>query len=111
MVERARGVERVLPGLETLEGAGVRLRRLFGNGEVPLFDPFLLRDSFGSSNPLDYEAGFPWHPHRGIETVTYMLDGRVEHGDWFGNTRVIETGDVRWMSAGSGILHQEMPQR
>ncbi|MGI0156158.1 MAG: pirin family protein, partial [Thermoplasmata archaeon] len=94
-----------------LEGAGVRLRRSFSNNEVPLFDPFLLLDRFGSSNPEDYLAGFPWHPHRGIETVTYVLDGRVEHGDTLGNSGVIGSGDVQWMNSGSGIIHQEMPQR
>ncbi|MCI4369548.1 MAG: pirin family protein [Thermoplasmata archaeon] len=98
-------------GSETLEGAGVRLRRMFGNGEVPLLDPFLLLDNFGSSNPVDYLAGFPWHPHRGIETVTYMLNGNVEHEDSLGNSGVIGGGEVQWMSAGSGILHQEMPKR
>lgn len=98
-------------GQETLEGAGVRLRRLFGNREVPRLDPFLLLDHFGSADPHDYVAGFPWHPHRGIETVTYMLDGRVAHGDSLGNEGVIGAGDVQWMSAGSGIIHQEMPQQ
>ncbi len=106
-----RSVDRKFYGAETLEGAGVRLRRMFGNGEVPLLDPFLLLDNFGSSNPADYLAGFPWHPHRGIETVTYMLRGKTEHEDSLGNRGVIDSGDVQWMSAGSGILHQEMPQR
>jgi len=104
-------VTRRFPGVSTLEGAGVRLRRSFGNAEVPLFDPFLLLDHFGSANPEDYLAGFPWHPHRGIETVTYMLDGRVEHEDSLGNAGAIEAGDVQWMTAGSGIVHQEMPKR
>ncbi|MGC2288985.1 MAG: pirin family protein [Thermoplasmata archaeon] len=94
-----------------MEGAGVRLRRMFSGNEVPLLDPFLLLDNFGSSNPADYLAGFPWHPHRGIETVTYMLNGQVAHEDSLGNGGRIESGDVQWMSAGSGILHQEMPQR
>jgi redox-sensitive bicupin YhaK (pirin superfamily) len=84
---------------------------MFGNSEVPLLDPFLLLDNFGSSNPEDYLAGFPWHPHRGLETVTYMLRGRTEHEDSLGNHGVIDSGDVQWMSAGSGILHQEMPKR
>ena len=106
-----REVARRFPGVETMEGAGVRLRRQFGNPQVPLFDPFLLLDNFGSSNPEDYLAGFPWHPHRGIETVTYMLEGQVAHGDSLGNEGVIDGGDVQWMSAGSGIIHQEMPQR
>jgi redox-sensitive bicupin YhaK (pirin superfamily) len=106
-----REVERKFRGTETLEGAGVRLRRMFGNSEVPLLDPFLLLDNFGSSNPQDYLAGFPWHPHRGLETVTYMMRGRTEHEDSLGNQGVIDSGDVQWMSAGSGILHQEMPKR
>jgi len=106
-----RPVARRFEGTETLEGAGVRLRRMFSGTEVPLLDPFLLLDNFGSSNPADYLAGFPWHPHRGIETVTYMLHGQVEHEDSLGNGGRIGSGDVQWMSAGSGILHQEMPQR
>ncbi len=110
MSEPLRSVERRFPGRPTLEGAGVRLRRSFSNNEVPLFDPFLLLDRFGSSNPADYLAGFPWHPHRGIETVTYVLDGRVAHGDTLGNEGVIGAGDVQWMNSGSGIIHQEMPQ-
>lgn len=110
MSEPLRSIERRFPGVPTLEGAGVRLRRSFSNNEIPLFDPFLLLDRFGSSNPEDYLAGFPWHPHRGIETVTYVLDGRVEHGDTLGNSGVIGSGDVQWMNSGSGIIHQEMPQ-
>lgn len=108
---RTRPVERAFRGQETLEGAGVKLHRLFGNQHVPIFDPFLLLDNFSSTNPSDYLPGFPWHPHRGIETVTYMLDGQVAHGDSLGNQGVIDAGDVQWMSAGSGIIHQEMPQR
>ncbi|MEM0129077.1 MAG: pirin family protein [Thermoplasmata archaeon] len=111
MSEEIRPIARRFPGAETLEGAGVRLRRMFGNGQVPLFDPFLLLDNFGSSNPADYVAGFPWHPHRGIETVTYMLEGEVDHGDTLGNSGTIGPGDVQWMTAGSGIIHQEMPRR
>jgi redox-sensitive bicupin YhaK (pirin superfamily) len=111
MTDVVRGVEEELDGVETLEGAGVRLRRLFGNAHVPRFDPFLLLDNFGSSDPHDYVAGFPWHPHRGIETVTYMLEGRIAHGDSLGNEGVIRPGDLQWMSAGSGIIHQEMPQQ
>lgn len=111
MSETIRPVIRRFPGVETLEGAGVRLRRMFGNGQVPLFDPYLLLDNFGSSNPEDYLAGFPWHPHRGIETVTYMMEGEVAHGDTLGNSGTIRAGDVQWMTAGSGIIHQEMPQR
>ncbi len=111
MSDPVRSITHRFPGVPTLEGAGVRLRRSFSNAEVPLFDPFLLLDRFGSSNPADYLAGFPWHPHRGIETVTYVLDGRVAHGDTLGNSGVIGSGDVQWMNSGSGIIHQEMPQR
>jgi quercetin 2,3-dioxygenase len=111
MTDHPRPVVERFPGVETMEGAGVRLRRAFGNDQVPLFDPFLLLDRFGSANPEDYLAGFPWHPHRGIETVTYMLNGTVEHGDSLGNAGAIESGDVQWMTAGSGIIHQEMPKR
>jgi redox-sensitive bicupin YhaK (pirin superfamily) len=94
----------------TVEGAGVRLRRAFGFHQVPELDPFLLMDDFRSENPADYRAGFPWHPHRGMETITYVLEGDVEHGDSMGNKGVISSGDVQWMTAGSGIVHQEMPQ-
>ena len=111
MSEPVRSIVRRFPGVPTLEGAGVHLRRSFSNNEVPLFDPFLLLDRFGSANPEEYMAGFPWHPHRGIETVTYVLDGRVEHGDTLGNSGVIGPGDVQWMNSGSGIVHQEMPKR
>lgn len=106
-----RKVNKILKSRSTLEGAGVRLQRVFGFHEVPLFDPFLLLDHFGSDNPDDYLAGFPWHPHRGIETITYMLEGEVEHEDSLGNKGVIKDGDVQWMTAGSGIIHQEMPHR
>ena len=111
MSDTVRSVVRRFPGIPTREGAGVRLRRSFSNAEVPLFDPFLLLDRFGSANPEDYLAGFPWHPHRGIETITYVLNGRVEHGDTLGNSGVIANGDVQWMNSGSGIVHQEMPKR
>ncbi len=94
----------------TVEGAGVRLRRAFGFHQVPALDPFLLMDDFRSENPADYRAGFPWHPHRGIETITYVLEGDVEHGDSLGNQGLISSGDVQWMTAGSGIIHQEMPR-
>jgi quercetin 2,3-dioxygenase len=100
-----------LQGRSTVDGAGVRLRRIFGFTEVPDLDPFLLLDHFGSDNPDDYLRGFPWHPHRGIETVTYMINGTVEHGDSLGNKGVISSGDIQWMTAGSGIVHQEMPLR
>jgi len=94
----------------TLEGAGVHLRRAFGFGDTSLSDPFLLLDDFRGDSPEQYESGFPWHPHRGIETITYMLAGEVAHSDSLGNRGVIGPGDVQWMTAGSGIIHQEMPQ-
>jgi redox-sensitive bicupin YhaK (pirin superfamily) len=94
----------------TLEGAGVRLRRAFGNGSEKLFDPFLLLDDFRGDEPDDYMKGFPWHPHRGIETITYMLRGEIAHGDSLGNQGTVTAGDVQWMTAGSGIIHQEMPK-
>ncbi len=106
----ARRIERILPSRETIEGAGVHLRRAFGYQEVPKLDPFLLLDDFRSENPAEFVAGFPWHPHRGIETVTYMLDGLVQHEDSIGNKGVIGSGDVQWMTAGNGIIHQEMPK-
>ena len=93
-----------------MEGAGVHLKRVFGFSEVPLFDPFLLLDDFRSDYPADYLKGFPWHPHRGIETITYVTNGDVEHGDSLGNQGIISSGDVQWMTAGSGIIHQEMPK-
>ncbi len=104
-----RRIEEVFPSRPTLEGAGVRLRRAFGNAEAPRFDPFLMLDDFRGKSPADYEAGFPWHPHRGIETITYMIEGSCEHGDSMGNRGVIGTGDIQWMTAGSGVIHQEMP--
>jgi quercetin 2,3-dioxygenase len=106
-----RQVEHVLRSRPTVEGAGVKLHRAFGYNEVSMFDPFLMLDDFGSDDPEDYLAGFPWHPHRGIETVTYMLNGEVEHGDSMGNGGVIGSGDIQWMTAGSGIIHQEMPRQ
>lgn len=105
-----RTIDAVFTVQETLEGAGVRLHRGFGPAEVPRFDPFLLFDDFSSTNPADYLAGFPWHPHRGIETVTYVLDGSVRHRDSLGNEGVITRGDIQWMTAGSGIIHEEMPE-
>lgn len=96
-------------GRPTLEGAGVRLRRGFGFDSDNLFDPFLLFDDFRGERRSDYEAGFPWHPHRGIETITYMITGSCDHGDSLGNAGTIRAGDVQWMTAGSGIIHQEMP--
>jgi len=105
-----RKIRKVLKSKPTLEGAGVHLNRVFGFSEVPLFDPFLLLDDFRSDNPAHYLKGFPWHPHRGIETITYVLEGDVEHGDSMGNKGIIGPGDVQWMTAGSGIIHQEMPK-
>ncbi len=104
-----RKIRSIIESRQTMEGAGVRLKRVFGFHQVPSFDPFLLLDHFGSDDPADYMKGFPWHPHRGIETVTYMIRGEVEHGDNIGNSGVIRSGDVQWMTAGSGIIHQEMP--
>jgi quercetin 2,3-dioxygenase len=100
----------VLQGYSTYDGAGVKLNRIFAHDHTQLTDPFLLLDHFGSDNPADYLKGFPWHPHRGIETVTYMLGGTVEHGDNIGNSGTIGTGDIQWMTAGRGVIHQEMPQ-
>jgi quercetin 2,3-dioxygenase len=105
-----RPVKRIVQSKPTVEGAGVKLRRAFGFGDTGEFDPFLLLDDFRNDRPDDYRAGFPWHPHRGIETITYVLAGTVEHGDSLGNTGKLGAGDVQWMTAGSGILHQEMPQ-
>lgn len=105
-----RPIKKVWKSEPTIEGAGVHLKRAFGFRELPQFDPFLLLDDFRSDVPADYLPGFPWHPHRGIETITYVLDGDVEHQDSLGNGGVISSGDVQWMTAGSGILHQEMPK-
>jgi redox-sensitive bicupin YhaK (pirin superfamily) len=105
-----RPVKRHIQARPTLEGAGVRLRRAFGFGGTADFDPFLLLDDFRNERPEDYLAGFPWHPHRGIETITYVLAGNVEHGDSMGNRGTIGAGDIQWMTAGRGIIHQEMPR-
>ncbi len=105
-----RPVKQIIKAKPALEGAGVHLRRAFGFGDTSDFDPFLLLDDFRNDRPADYLAGFPWHPHRGIETITYVLAGTVEHGDSIGNQGVIAAGDVQWMTAGSGIIHQEMPK-
>jgi hypothetical protein len=105
-----RPVRKILKAQPTIEGAGVRLRRAVGFGDPAEVDPFLLLDDFRNERPEDYLAGFPWHPHRGIETITYVLAGNVEHGDSMGNKGVISKGDVQWMTAGSGIIHQEMPK-
>src|SRR4026208_168448 len=105
-----RPVRRVAQSKPTLEGAGVHLRRAFGFGDTTEFDPFLLFDDFRNDRPEDYAAGFPWHPHRGIETITYVLTGTVDHGDSLGNEGTIGAGDVQWRTAGSCIMHQEMPR-
>ena len=105
-----RRIKKVWKSKPTIEGAGVHLKRAFGYDQVPLLDPFLLLDDFRSDNPDHYLKGFPWHPHRGIETITYVLTGVVEHGDSMGNRGLISSGDVQWMTAGSGIIHQEMPK-
>ena len=105
-----RPVKQIIESRPTMEGAGVKLRRAFGFGNTSEYDPFLLFDDFRNERPADYLAGFPWHPHRGIETITYVLTGTVEHGDSLGNRGALGAGDVQWMTAGSGIMHQEMPQ-
>ena len=105
-----RPVKRIAKSTPTMEGAGVKLHRAFGFGTTSEFDPFLLFDDFRNDRPADYQAGFPWHPHRGIETITYVLAGTVEHGDSLGNKGKMGAGDVQWMTAGSGIMHQEMPK-
>jgi redox-sensitive bicupin YhaK (pirin superfamily) len=105
-----RPVKRIVAARPAVEGAGVRLHRAFGFGETREFDPFLMLDDFRNDNPADYAAGFPWHPHRGMETITYVLAGEVNHLDSLGNKGALRTGDVQWMTAGSGIMHQEMPK-
>ncbi len=105
-----RPIKKIIKSRPTLEGAGVHLHRAFGFGNTTDFDPFLLLDDFRNDIPEYYLAGFPWHPHRGIETITYVLAGTVEHGDSMGNSGIIAAGDVQWMTAGSGIIHQEMPK-
>jgi hypothetical protein len=109
-MEMIRKIRKVIKSKPTIEGAGVHLKRAFGNDQALLFDPFLLLDDFRSNDPRHYIKGFPWHPHRGIETITYVLHGSVEHGDSMKNKGVIGSGDVQWMTAGSGIIHQEMPK-
>jgi redox-sensitive bicupin YhaK (pirin superfamily) len=109
-MKNSRNIRKVIKSKPTIEGAGVHLKRAFGFAEVPAFDPFLLLDDFRADDPRLYLKGFPWHPHRGIETITYVLSGDVEHGDSMGNGGVIGSGDVQWMTAGSGIIHQEMPK-
>jgi len=109
-MSETRKITKVLKSKPTIEGAGVHLRRAFGYSQVPQFDPFLMLDDFRSGNPDHYLKGFPWHPHRGIETITYIIRGTVEHGDSMGNKGTISSGDIQWMTAGSGIIHQEMPK-
>lgn len=109
-MSNVRQVKKLVTGHATVDGAGVRLVRVLGHDDVVNFDPFLMLDAFDSTNPSDYTKGFPWHPHRGIETVTYLVSGRIEHGDSLGNSGVIGVGDCQWMTAGSGIIHQEMPK-
>jgi len=109
-MNKSRKISRVFRSKAVIEGAGVHLKRAFGFSEAPLFDPFLMLDDFRSQTPAQYLKGFPWHPHRGIETITYVLQGDVEHGDSMGNKGNISSGDVQWMTAGSGIIHQEMPK-
>lgn len=109
-MSQTRTIKKMWKSEPTIEGAGVHLKRAFGFHELPQLDPFLLLDDFRNNNPAHYKPGFPWHPHRGIETITYVLDGDVEHGDSMGNRGNISAGDVQWMTAGSGIIHQEMPK-
>ena len=109
-MQTTRKIRMTLTRHPTMEGAGVHLNRVFGYSQSPRFDPFLMLDDFRSNTPAHYLKGFPWHPHRGIETITYVTKGDVEHGDSLGNTGVISSGDVQWMTAGSGIIHQEMPK-
>src|SRR5215471_11383522 len=109
-MEEKRRIRQVIKSRATVEGAGVHLHRAIGFGPPEQYDPFLLLDDFRSDRPADYAKGFPWHPHRGMETITYVLRGKVEHKDSLGNRGVIGPGDVQWMTAGSGIIHQEMPQ-
>lgn len=105
-----RGIKKIVTGRNAVDGAGVRLVRVFGNSDTADFDPFLMLDAFDSTDPQDYIKGFPWHPHRGIETITYLVKGQIDHGDSLGNHGSIMDGDCQWMTAGSGIIHQEMPQ-
>lgn len=110
MTHANRSIKRIVRGIRAVDGAGVHLVRVIGQNDVKDFDPFLMLDAFDSTDPADYIAGFPWHPHRGIETVTYLIEGEIEHGDSLGNGDSIKSGDCQWMTAGSGVIHQEMPQ-
>ncbi len=109
-MSNARTIKRIVKGIPAIDGAGVHLVRVIGYHDVKDFDPFLMLDAFDSRNPEDYVKGFPWHPHRGIETITYLVEGDIEHGDSLGNKGSIRDGDCQWMTAGGGIIHQEMPQ-
>lgn len=111
MENKYKTIRNIISAKPAMEGAGVRINRVFGYYEKEMTDPFLMMDYFNTSNPDDYVKGFPWHPHRGIETITYMISGEVEHSDSLGNSGIIRAGDVQWMTAGSGIIHQEMPQK
>ena len=104
-----RKIKKIVTGKETIDGAGVKLVRVIGYNDTKEFDPFLMLDAFDSNNPSEYTKGFPWHPHRGIETITYLIEGDIEHGDSLGNKGRILNGECQWMTAGSGIIHQEMP--
>lgn len=109
-MNKVRDVRKIVKGTKATDGAGVKLVRVIGYNDTKEFDPFLMLDAFDSTNPDDYTRGFPWHPHRGIETVTYLISGEIEHGDSLGNKGSILDGDCQWMTAGSGIIHQEMPK-
>ena len=106
-----RNITRIVDGIQTSDGAGVKLKRIIGSPELNLLDPFLLFDEFGSDNPEDYIAGFPPHPHRGFETITYMLNGKFRHKDSAGNEGFLSDGSVQWMTAGRGVVHSEMPEQ
>ena len=108
---KKRKLFKTVRGSDAVDGAGVKLVRVLGHGTISDFDPFLMLDAFDAKDPRDYTKGFPWHPHRGIETVTYLIEGKIEHGDSLGNSGVIGNGDCQWMTAGSGIIHQEMPKK
>ena len=107
---KIREVKKIVRGRHAIDGAGVKLIRVLGHGDIHDIDPFLMLDAFGSDNPDDYIRGFPMHPHRGIETITYLFEGRVDHTDSLGNSDTLRDGDLQWMTAGSGILHEEMPR-
>lgn len=109
-MDNIRNIKRIVTGKEASDGAGVKLVRVFGYNDTKDFDPFLMMDAFDSFDPKDYISGFPWHPHRGIETITYLINGHIEHGDSLGNKGSILDGECQWMTAGSGVIHQEMPR-